>query len=97
VANFGLADESVVCGACSGNFATESHCEECKDNFYPKFSVMDGDDVVSCTTFATRTTCNGAGEPKDTFGRKTDVVEEQCDCDAPHADALDYCSKCELS
>lgn len=97
VANFGLADESVVCGACSGNFATESHCEECKDNYYPKFSVMDPDDVASCTTFATRTTCNGAGEPKDTFGRKTDVEEAPCDCDAPHADALAFCSKCELS
>lgn len=97
VSNFGLADESVVCGACSGNFATESHCEECKDKYYPKLSVMNNDDVASCTTFATRTTCNGAGEPKDTFGRKTSTVEPQCDCDAPHADALSFCSKCELS
>jgi len=100
VANFGLADESVVCGACSGNFATESHCEECKDNFYPKFSVMDPDELASCTTFATRTTCNGAGEPKDTFGRKIkppEDAEDPCECDAPHADASAFCSKCELS
>lgn len=97
VANFGLAGESVVCGACTGNFAPESHCEECKDNYYPKFSVMGGDETASCTTYGSRATCNNAGELKDTFGRKSAVVEDPCDCDAAHANALSYCTECELS
>ena len=107
VANFGLADESIVCGACTGEFATESHCRDCKDHFYPKFEsvlaaheanpgneLYENPDTKSCTTYANRATCNYAGEPTPLFGL-VGGDDPPCACEAPKADAFSFCTECQ--
>lgn len=107
VANFGLANEQVVCGSCTGEFATESHCKDCKDHYYPKYETLEAllaadptntnyqnPETKSCTTYANRATCNFAGTPSALFGLPDDE-SAPCECDAAKADPFSFCTECQ--
>ena len=105
VADFALATERVICGACTGFFSPESHCQECRDDYYPKLAAAEAlaaaepGNVVyqdpaskSCRNFANARTCNFAGAPVDAYGLPGVTP---CRCDADKADADSFCTQCQ--